>query len=652
MPLHRFQTLGNHLPAESSRIGILILLVLPLLIIGVREVLDPEIRAYPRADEAIIELELAQVPQHWPLTGAYSRFEFHHPGPAGTYLVIPAYYMAGGRSVGVNLGALLVNLLAIAFAAWALRPWSLPGLLAALVGGALTIRYLGSMVLTTAWGPYQSIALLVALLALMSRFRRAEIASWLMAVLIGGILIQIHVLYIPVLALALLVGVLAPGGAGLGWGRRGAAILAGLVVLLWLPLLLDVFRGEQSNALALWHFFTHPVATPDAPGRFALGAQAVSAWILAQTGALASPFPDAAHSEWALTSPAALWVAFLGQIAVAIWLGSRLFRQEGHRPGLRLVALAVVLMVWGLFAVLRIQGPAFPYILAWLTPVTAILWSAGLWWVMDWTWRRPRLRVGPVCLALTVAAVSLAGTLSDDGDQRARLPHFQGVQAAKIAETVLAEMPEIKEQGVHLARADRELWSLVSALLLQFGKLGVEATVSHDFALMIPSGYLDTLPRKTQLWLTTNADKKKELPLLAEVSGIFVRRITPASPFDHLAFGAGWDRPNDWGRTLRAREGRILARVPGPATLRLEISCTPEMRDGQDVTILENGQAVGSFRVERDAWTWEGAEFSLADLPAPGLRDIRFVCARNFPIADPRVKPVNLVIRNLSITAE
>ncbi len=52
--------------------------------------------AVPINDLALIELDIVDFPDHWPTTGSYSRFEFHHPGPAASYLLLPWYLLGGG----------------------------------------------------------------------------------------------------------------------------------------------------------------------------------------------------------------------------------------------------------------------------------------------------------------------------------------------------------------------------------------------------------------------------------------------------------------------------------------------------------------------------------------------------------------------------
>src|SRR5829696_7762476 len=63
----------------------------------------------PTSDHALTELQVRDVGRHEVLVGLYSRDEWSHPGPALFYLLAPFYWLTGGASIGMNVGALAIN---------------------------------------------------------------------------------------------------------------------------------------------------------------------------------------------------------------------------------------------------------------------------------------------------------------------------------------------------------------------------------------------------------------------------------------------------------------------------------------------------------------------------------------------------------------
>ena len=80
---------------------------------------------------------------------------WNHPGPALFYALALPYRLAGSHSVGLAVGALLINALAITgIALVARRVAGLPCMLVTLVGCAVLMRSLGPVFLRNPWNPY------------------------------------------------------------------------------------------------------------------------------------------------------------------------------------------------------------------------------------------------------------------------------------------------------------------------------------------------------------------------------------------------------------------------------------------------------------------------------------------------------------------
>ncbi len=648
-------TISTRLKALHCQHGTMVLvalILLPLVVFGIRDLLEPQIRSLPVDDGAVIELELAQVPEHWPTKGAYSRFEFHHPGPAGHYLILPWYLLGHQHSAAINLGALMVNLLFLMVTLLLLRPWSTRGLLVGLLMAMLTFRYLSSAVMTTPWGPYLCLAPLLAMFALMARFSRNEPSSWILAALIGGILVQLHVLFVPVCGLLVLVGLLLPSGEGIRLGRVWLWGTAGLTLLLWFPILVDLTHGEQSNAMDLFRFFQKPFVLEDPSQRFLLGAQSITAFPLTIAHTMPAAFPGLAHNNWQPAAPSGIWIALISQFVLAGWLVVSLSRKGTHSPAFRLTIASIVILIWGVFSVLRIRGLVLPYIMTWLTIPTVILWGLSIWHGLNMVWDRTKIRIITTTAGLVVSGFVFTALLGEDLALRNKLPRARGLTVATISTQIIEQIPNVKASGVHIVRADKNLWGIITGLILQLKKAGVDATVCHDFGLMVPPSYLNSLPDKPALCLTRDDKDGNDLPLLIEVDGIQVRRLfEEESGAIRMAFGPGWGTKEKWGRWLRELEGQIVAECPGSATLLLEVTMGKGMTEGQNLTIFENDREIWSDFIGGKAWKWSSLEIPLSVITIDNQRDIRFVCERAYPMPGSRVRPMVLGIRNLRIVA-
>ena len=63
----------------------------------------------PIGDQALTEMHVRDIGHHSVLTGLYSRDDWSHPGPMLFYVLAPFYWLTGGSSIGLALGALVIN---------------------------------------------------------------------------------------------------------------------------------------------------------------------------------------------------------------------------------------------------------------------------------------------------------------------------------------------------------------------------------------------------------------------------------------------------------------------------------------------------------------------------------------------------------------
>ena len=139
------------------------LLLLPPVALAARQLFAglPDITV--GSDPALVELATRDAGRGRQLLGPYSRFGFHHPGPAMFYLLLPGY-LAGGRTHGgLLLGALALNLLGLVGAGWAARRLGDRRLALALLALVpFLVARLGPAGLSSAWNPNLVVVAFVA----------------------------------------------------------------------------------------------------------------------------------------------------------------------------------------------------------------------------------------------------------------------------------------------------------------------------------------------------------------------------------------------------------------------------------------------------------------------------------------------------------
>ena len=204
------------------------LALLPLVVSAIAQAITVGNSYYPYSDWAGMELFVRDVGHHPVLVGLYSRDGWSHPGPIIFYLLAIPYRLTGSSSVGLQLGALIINGAAIVgMALVARRRGGTPLLLCTLLGVGLLVRTLGPDFVRDPWVCYVTV-IPFGLMVLLS-WSMACGETWALPVgaALTSYLVQTHVGY-----LALAVPLLVWGAGCLVWlavrrrrsgGARGGA---------------------------------------------------------------------------------------------------------------------------------------------------------------------------------------------------------------------------------------------------------------------------------------------------------------------------------------------------------------------------------------------------------------------------------------------
>ncbi len=369
----------------------------------------------PVLDLAMTELRVRDVGgRHTPLIGLPGRIgtlerQGSHPGPLSFYALAPTYRLLGSSAWALQVGSVLVHVVALgtALAVTARRGGATLVLAMAVLLAALTAGY-GGGTLTEPWNPYLPLLWWVVVLLAAWSVLCGDLPMLPVLVVAGSFCAQTH---IPYLGLTLGLGALGVAAAAFqGWRhphrRRaaarwgGAALGAGL--LLWLPPTVDQVRHDPGNYELLVEHFTDPPEEPKGLGDgVEVGLRYLDLSHLVRA--------DVTSPGWLVTdADGNLPTAERGGVLLLVWaVAAGVAIRRRHRALMALHAVVgsgIVLMV---LAISRIFGVVWYYLTLWgwaigLLTLLAVVWTAadvvGERWSAD---RRARtLRHAAVGLAV------------------------------------------------------------------------------------------------------------------------------------------------------------------------------------------------------------------------------------------------------------
>lgn len=457
--LPRFTTPGRGSWGRIAAIAVIFVLVAPLMWWTLANI---AIGWIPQGDEALIAIRAHDVfSAHPPLLGMRSTSSLtapgvfaHHPGPMEFYVLAVPYLLTGWHPVGILVGCLATTLAFVAIALHsAYRAASWPGFaVAAAVIGLLEVEFAMALVLPlNAWVPVVGL-LAVAMLAWRLLLGQLSAMPWY--AVCASYVAQAHIAFAPVVGL--LSVVLAVVGM-VRWRRRRASfwplpgfhrkpsvprwrrrgwVTAGVVILCWLPVLVDLRTGDPSNATELLRIVT-------AGGGRHVGLLVAVKYVLTLMVPV-GPLPPIVRTVVGGGLAALAVVA-----AVDLLRRWRADRSADVRPMLCLYAVCgpcVVPVVW--MGAHVDGGLRLRYVnLLWAVPL--LLAAALCWWAADlvaeWVrrreWMRSHEKPRPprwAPAAIAAAAVVLAAGLGiQPGSYQSTLDYWKNVGTAK---TVVSPM--------------------------------------------------------------------------------------------------------------------------------------------------------------------------------------------------------------------
>lgn len=328
-------------------------------------------RWLPLVDMAQIEMRVRDVAStHPPLIGLGGRIRAYgeagsHPGPLAFYLLWPVYWLLGSSAWALQVASATLGLVATGLAIWiGHRRGGTTGALAVAALLALLLRSYGAVMLTEPWNPRMPVMWwLVCVLAVWSVVC-GDTRLLPLVVLAGTICVQTHIPYVALVGGLWFLTAVVVVRRRRTLGRRDLLPSAALLALFWAPPVIDQVIHRPGNLRIIVSNFLHPYDVRP-PLR-----EARELWLrhLDLTGLLHGNF----HIFDGKPGRGALFLLLWAATAVFAW----------RRRASTLVALHLVVgvaLVLGAFAVSRIFGPLWPYLMHWARGTSALMALAIGW---------------------------------------------------------------------------------------------------------------------------------------------------------------------------------------------------------------------------------------------------------------------------------
>jgi hypothetical protein len=445
------------------------LVVLPLLILAVRIVRG---RYLTFSDWANIELRTRDVGgAHTPLVGPFSRYGWNHPGPLLFYALTLPYRLLGSNGTGLLLGAVLVN--AIAFALIGVVLWRRGGGTGLLLGGAvvlLLVRALGASFVINPWNPYVIVFPMLAVALLCWAAIDGDRWGLPVGVALGSFAVQSHV------GAALGVAVPIAIAAVFLWRQwRTLLVSLGVLVLLWIPPLVEELQPHGGNLSSLVRFWTqsHSDVTGWSKGARILFPQLSipAPWFTGHSDNTAFTFgvPTQWHFPFAI-------LLLVGALVVAA------LRHDRQSWSLDAIALGLVVAGW--VSAARVVGTPFDYVVQWLWIVGALSFLAIVWTA----WRTlvaSAAAVRVVAIASAVGALVLIAFIAA-GAVRADFPQpVEERSIAAIAPAARAALRSLPDPVLVEPAPDLNSGNSAAGILALGARAGVDVRVPQSEAITV-----------------------------------------------------------------------------------------------------------------------------------------------------------------------
>ncbi len=392
------------------------------------------------SDNGMNELRLRDVGEQWPLIGPFSRDGWSHPGPALLYVLVLPFRLTGGHSNGLLVGAVLINAAAIGTTVvLAHRRGGTAFAVLITLGLLVLLGTLGAEFVWDPWNPFVTVLPFGA--AVLAAWCVTCGDAWCLPVVtgVGSFCVQTHVGYAPFVAVLLAISILALSMSvrrlpAAGPSLRGPVLVTlAVLVVVWLPPVVQQVTGTPGNLEAIVHYFRSDQATHSlregydvVTAQFAwnpdwlVGGRPVNVFSGEVAGLFTGSFPI-----W--------WIALAVAWVVAL--------RTGQRAAMNLGTVLLITIATAVVAVARTIGPLLEYRLRSIWVLGMFTAAFVAWVAWDRITQDARFPTRVVAVTALVAAVALSAVRIARAPDAATPNAQQGRIAATLASQLVHRLP-------------------------------------------------------------------------------------------------------------------------------------------------------------------------------------------------------------------
>lgn len=448
-------------------------------------------------DGALLEISTRNTAVGQVLTGPYSRYEFHHPGPAYFFVRIPLYYLFG-RSASASY--LTVSLICILCLGGIFLPFRKHGhrLMSVFfcLFATIFLWSLKPFIWLNDWNPF---IIIFPVLLTFTSFTAAAAGfhRYLpIAVAAGSFSVQTHIGCLPSVAAAAVFAAVylivlsrknsrGTAAAPLAGTSISSSVLAAAVtaVILWTPVLLhEVISDSGSNLSAIFRFFR------EVPAGLSLR-RSVSVWIDA-TSLIEGNFVGGEHLR-----RLGIMIHVKGIIVLArIMLLSVCcyFLHRKNRSSFTLVAgeMTLLLHITAFLAISQVRGEPFSYLFIWFAVLGLLSWTViftsitELFDVFKGEKIERRIILTGTAIAIVFSILNTASIWDEPSSDSCDPLSYHNELVMNLSDSLNRYLSSQDDHSWMIVPAEHDLWPLMTGLVNSLDKEGWNVSVPSDFTFM------------------------------------------------------------------------------------------------------------------------------------------------------------------------
>ncbi len=612
----------------------------------------------PVADHAVLEMYVRETKNGLITFGPYSRFGWHHPGPALFYVLAPVYWLFGAKSqIGLMVGAALINIASVFLIIRTIlvekipmetRRWTAIVLIA-------IAAYVNVQTLADPWNPYITLMPFVLFLVLAACVGAGSIGSILPAAVVASFVVQAHIGYAPIIAIvfvsaafcAYVFGIRVNNPCIRRSSRFNQWLFAVSLIICWIPVVIGELRdGQNGNLHRIIHFVGANAPSKQLVQSVSIVAQQWGKVVLYNLGVGDTDFPFQIHN---IIEPNGSSIYTYGFLVILIGLSTTIIVAYRRREAF-IVALSVNSLIGVICAVISVShmvGNIAIYLVIWIAIMGAVGCVPILWLLTECI---KQVRYSPL-LKYIACMVFISGIIVH-ADWDKRIVNERG----PIVEEVVSRI-RTSDIGNPLivSISSLELWPIAAGTMLQLDKAGFRTRVENDWCFMFGPWKTPHGDEIDRIEFRSPGDSRSEDSAdsgdyLYSSDYLVVKKNRMST--NDVKYGYGWGHPEEWGRFAIERVAVVSVPVASIGdTILVEVTAFPEMNQPQIVTVKLDNAPPCRFEIGGNSWKWRQIRLPVEAIVGGGSErryaQLRFEFARSWIVGGADTRTLSLPFRRI-----